>query len=163
MPTVPLLSGWGQSYSGQAKNMLGEARSAGLFDPTGSPRIRALMRRAALNRYLNARKRAGTSASLYGLDPSQTRAAQVYGDIAGHEGLASELGNADYNELTANRDFYKNLFGQQLGHEQALQLARQQAKAQSRGGVGQLLGTAAGLLLPGIGSFLGPAAGMAGD
>lgn len=140
---------------GQAQGMLGEAREAGLFNPTGSPRIRALMRRRRLQDYRNARRRAAVGSRLYDLDPSRASAASNMADIAGTEGLSRSLGDADYEELTSNRDFYRSLFGQQLGHEQALQREREAAKAASKGGVGQFLGSAAGMLLPGVGSFLG--------
>lgn len=145
-----------RSTIGQARNMLGEAQGAGLLSPTGSPRIRALMRRRALQDKMNARRRAMVGSRLNDLDPSRTAAALNMADIAGTEGLSGALGEAEYGELTANRPFYQGLFGQQLGHEQNMALERERARQASRGGLGSMLGTAAGMLLPGVGSYLRP-------
>ena len=130
------------SPQGQASALLGQAQDVGLFNPLGSPRIRELMRRRALANYYAGRRRAGILSQLYGLDPSQRLAALANQDIAGHGELSSEISNADYAELTANRPFLQSLYGQQLSYAQQRELEKIRAQQQTPAALGGLAGQA---------------------
>ena len=95
--------------SDTASYLLGQAGQSGLFNPTGSPQIRRLMRNRAMRNFENRRRRSGILSQLYGLDPNQSRAAMVGSDIAGHGALSQGLMDADYQESTANRPFLQSL------------------------------------------------------
>ena len=141
--------------SDTASYLLGQAGQSGLFNPTGSPAIRRLMRNRAMRNFENRRRRSGILSQLYGLDPNQSRAAMVGSDIAGHGALSQGLMEADYQEATANRPFLQNLLSGQIGYEQQRRMQREAQRAAQRGGIGQLAGGAAGMLLGPIGAAAG--------
>jgi len=134
------------SYGGQAKSMLGEATKAGLFDPTNK-RLRDLVKRRALLSYGSGQRATGAESTLYGLNPAQSRAAMVNQDIAGRGQLADSLLGADLSGLQSGQNFYRNLFTGGLDYERQRQLAREQQKAQSQGGIGGAIGSIGGALV----------------
>lgn len=161
MPTLTSRFGGGApSYGGQAEGMLNEARAAGIFDPTGR-RLRDMLARRAMLRYRAGQSRAGLLGQLYGLDPSQQRAAQVQQGIMGQEGLAGALNEADLQGYGQGSDFYRNLFMGGLDFERQRQLQKEAEKRQKKGFWGQVLGTGLGIAGSLIGGPVGGAVGSA--
>lgn len=135
--------GGGNSYGGQARTMLNEARSAGLFDPTNR-RLRELLKRRALLNYGSGQRATQAQSTLYGLNPSQSRAALVNQDIAGRGQLSDSLLGTDLSGLQSGQDFYRNLFTGGLDFERQQMLQRQAEEAARRGGIGSAVGAIGG-------------------
>lgn len=131
------------SYTQQANSMLGEARSAGLFDPTNK-RLRELIKRRALLNYGSGQRATQAQSQLYGLNPAQSRAALVNQDISGRGHLADSLVSADLSGLQSGQDFYHNLFTGGLDFERQRQLEKMRQDAATKGGIGSALGYVGG-------------------
>lgn len=154
------LLGGGVAQPGSISNvrgMLGSAQQAGLFDPFGSPRLRAMLRQRAMQLYGAQQQNAQGMSHLWGLDPYQQRAAMAGAGIQGTGNLVGALNNAEYQGATSNIPFYQGLFNNQANFQQQQALMRQQQKMQAQGGFGQLLGGVAGALIPGAGAWFGGA------
>jgi hypothetical protein len=130
-----------------AKEAIGGAREAGHFSAMGSPRLRALRRRRAMQLNAARRQAQGGAGQLYGLDPMQQKAALIRGDVAGNAALTSGLMGADFEEEQGQRQFLQGLYGQQLSYEQQRQLQKQQEKAAASGGIGQAVGAIGGAVI----------------
>lgn len=126
------------------QEILGRAREAGFFDPFGSPRLRALRRRRALQLADIQRGRAGTYGRLIGLDPMSQRAALSRADISANAGMAGGLLGADVEEQQRNLDFFRQLYGGELDFQRQRQLEREAAKREASGGIGTAVGGFAG-------------------
>jgi len=141
---------YGSPVEAQAGRALQGAESAGLFDPLGSPRIKALMRQFALRQADARRRRGALLGQLAGLDPYQQRYAMVQNDIGANSDVSNILGQSELEGLTSNRDFLQRLFMGQLDRATQERLAKQQADAQQSGMFGQLLGGLGGAIIPGL-------------
>lgn len=143
----------GSGFGSLGKRLIGQAGQAGLFDPMGSAGIREARRRRAL-RLADAQRRRGSVLSLVaGLDPWAARYAAIEADRAATGDLGNALSEADYNELTSNRDRYWNLLGGQISNEQ--QIAAERRARDSQGGIGGFLGQIAGTLAGGVAGGIG--------
>lgn len=131
---------FGAGLSSGATGMLRTAGQQGLFDPLGSPRLRAAFRSRLLAKGAARRRRAGLLARLSGMDQLGTQNAlqNTEQDIAGD--TANEFGNFDLSNLQKSQDFYGNLFNNQLRNQQEQELARRQQRSGFWGGVGSLIG-----------------------
>ncbi len=141
-------------YGGQAQADIGAARDAGFFNPQGSGLIMRTTRREALRNSDNMRRRAAILARLQGLDPNQARVATLGADIAGSEGTANALNQAQYGQLESGQNFARGLYTGQLGQENAMRLAKYQHdlnKPTVGGQIGQIAGTVGGAFLGGPG------------
>jgi hypothetical protein len=161
-----LLGGWMQNfqnapgnYMGMAGNLVRQGQQSGLFDPFGSPRLRALLRQRALQLGQAQNQSAQGYGQLYGLDPMQRRAAMANSMISGAGNVAGALNNAEYEGANANANHLWNLLGQGLSGQQQMALQQQQQRAQNSGGFGQILGGIAGSLIPGLGGIFGGGGG----
>jgi hypothetical protein len=149
------VSGKGGYEIGQAQDLLGQARGAGLFDPFGSPRIRALMRQRAMQLFGAGQQNAQGLSRLYGLDPYQQRAALAGQGLMGTGQLTGALNNAEYTGATSNIPFYQNLYNSNLNFARQQNLQQQQQKAAQQGAFGSILGQGIGMLVPGAGKLFG--------
>ncbi len=151
------------AFEGQAGNMLQGAQASGFFDPTGSARITALTRRRALRGADNARRRAAILSRLYGLDPNQSQQALVNADTEASGATQEAMNQAQLGQLFQNQDYFRNLFGQQLGNEQQRNMLRYQRdlnRPTLGGQIGGLIGQGAGAFLGGYGANLGAGMGQ---
>lgn len=150
--------GGGGTYSSQAQQQLQGANQAGFFNPMGSPAINAGVRRQALRNSDNARRRSALLSRLMGLDPNQARVAQVNADTEQSGQTSGALQDAYLQQQLGNQNYFRGLFGQQLGNEQQRALAKWQAQQQQGtfgGALGGLVGQGAGAFLGGWGGGLG--------
>lgn len=139
------------SYTGQAASQLQGAQAAGFFSPTGSPLIMGLTRRNALRNADNARRRSALLSRLMGLDPNQARVAQLGQEAASSGATQEALNQANLGQLLGNQQYFRGLFGQQLGNEQQRELMRYQQEL-SRPSFGDIAG---GIIGQGLGAFAG--------
>lgn len=140
-------------YEQQAGNAIQGAGAAGFFNPQGSPAIRANLRRNALRNADNMRRRSALLSRFLGLDPNQARVAEVNADTEANRGTADLLGRGSLDELLSNRDYFRGLFGNQLGGEQQRNMMRYQQDLSNPGlggFLGGLLGQSAGAIIPGL-------------
>ena len=154
MPSYPQPGAYGQ----QAGNAIQGAQAAGFFSPMGSPAIMANVRRNAPRTGDNARRRNAILSRLMGLDPNQSRVAAVNADTEASGNTADALNQAQYGQLLGNQNYFRSLFGGQLGNEQQLQQMRYQHDLNQPtvgGMIGGLVGQGAGALLGGYGASLG--------
>jgi len=150
------------SPMGMASRSINEAGEAGFFSPFGSPRLRALRRRRALQLSDAQRRRSSNYGRLAGLDPMATRQAMVDADISANAGTAGALNEAEFQEGQGNLDFQRSLFTGELDFMRNRALERERAKAASRGGIGQAIGSVAGAFIPGAGALFGGGGGGGG-
>src|SRR5881396_505445 len=92
-------------YGRQAGDIVQGAQAGGLYDPFGSPRIRAAVRAGALRSSDNARRRAAILSRLMGLDPNQARVAIVGADTEASGQTQNALGQADLSQLLGGQQF----------------------------------------------------------
>lgn len=111
----------------QAQSYIGAGQRAGFFDPNGSPLLTAQRRRTAIQAARARRRRGANAASLYGLDPSQTRAGLFQLDRQNSGDVADALNQGQYQEGIGNRDYIRQLFGGQLDYARQRDLAKYQA------------------------------------
>ena len=162
--------GGGGTYAGQAAGDLAGARGAGYFDPNGSATIFRQTRNAALRSGDNLRRRNAILARLMGLDPNQARVAQVNADATAGGNTAEALNQSQLQQSLGNQNYFRGLFGSQLGQENQLAALKYQhdLNQPSIGGqIGSLVGMGAGAFLGGpggaaLGSRLGGAFGGGG-
>lgn len=138
----------------QANDLAGQYQREGFFNPYGSPRLRALRRRAALQRRQAMMQANQGAAQLYGLDPMQQRAALAQGNVYGNAATSGELANADLQTEQEQAGFGRQLFMGNLDYARQRQLQKELAKQQSQGGIGAAFGglvgnVAGGWLSPG--------------
>lgn len=141
------------SYASQARQQIQGAQAQGLFNPQGSPGLRAAVRAGALRNADNLRRRQSLLSQLMGLDPNQARVAAVNADAAGSANTAGALNDASLQQMLGGQQFARGLFMNQLGNEQQLANAKALAKYQrdiSNPGIGGFLGQAAGFAIPGL-------------
>ncbi len=143
---------YGHNYSGpdygqQAQNQIQGAQAAGFFNPTGSSTIMALTRRNALRNADNARRRSALLSRLMGLDPNQARVAAVNQDTASSGETQNALDQAQYGQLEGSQNYFRNLFGGQLGQQNQRDLLKYQRDL-SNPGFGTYAGEIAGRALP---------------
>lgn len=135
-----------------SRGVVTDASRAGLYDPLGSPVLRARRERAALRRGRSRRQSAMTLARLLGLDPMQMRQVLLDTDRSMADQTSDFLGQADLEEGIAGRDFARGQLGRERDYAENRYLAEQARKEREGGGFGSFLGQAAGL---GIGAFTG--------
>lgn len=147
----------GRTSTGAADRLVGMGQDAGFFDPSGT-KMRAMRRRQAMRGARNRRRRGEVTSRLAGLDPFQQRAAlfDLDRDVSGR--TADFLTEADLNESMGNRDYFRDLFGGQLGFERQRQLDREaydRSKPRFGDILGGIAGQAAGAFMGGLGGGMG--------
>ncbi len=142
----------------QAGGYLQGANAAGFFNPQGSSQINSAVRANALRNADNARRRSALLSRLMGLDPNQAAVAAVNQDAQGTAATQGALNQSSLQQQLGNQNYFRGLFGQQLGNEQALGRLRyqHQLNAPTLGGVlGGIAGQAGGALAGGYFGGLG--------
>jgi hypothetical protein len=117
----------------------------------GSPQLLAAVRQMALRNSQNQLHRGALLSRLLGLDPQQSRAAQLGFEQEAGNNTSNALLGAGTQQLTSAQDFIRSLFGQGLQGEQQMAQARAAAKAaqgSQLGGIGSLIGRGVGAFLP---------------
>lgn len=142
--------GAGNPYSNAARGAIGQAQGAGLYDPTGSPAIRAALERRALRQQRNQRRRGQVSAQLAGLDPYGQRQAMVDTERQAGSDLSNNLADANLQYDIGNQDWARSLLTGGLDFERQQMLERQRAKAErdAHGGIGGAIGGLVGAAVP---------------
>lgn len=151
------LSAGANPAGGIVSGTIGQAQKAGLFDPLGSPVLKAKLRRRALRSAENRRRRGSVMAQLAGLDPYGQRQALVDTDREATGDVSDFLNQADEDMLMSGQDYARGLLGSQTDFERQRQLQRQAERAQRKAqgnalqqGIGSIVGRAAGSLIPGL-------------
>lgn len=158
---MPPFQGFGNVFKPQVGSMrgnqqlLGQAGEAGLFNPLGSPRLRALRRRQYAANANAMRGRTSSYGRLLGLDPMAQRQALVDSDIGANQSLAGGLNQAEFDESNENRGFFRDLYRGELDFQRQRELQRQAERAAARGGMGQVVGGLAGRAFGFIPGFKG--------
>lgn len=153
----------------QANRLAGQYQEAGMFDPFGSPRLRALRRKRALGVNDALRRRMSTRGRLTGLDPMAQRQAMIDQELRGNEELAGGLNQAEYEDSQSNLQFGRGLYMGNLDYARQMALEKQRAKAANAGAAGQAVGAIGGALigkLPGLargGTVFGPTQALIGE
>jgi hypothetical protein len=147
-------------YGTIARQGITGAQGLGFFDPKGSPALREQIRQGAIRSARNRRGRGQFLSQLGGLDPASARAAYLQNEQGIGADTSNYINDANLQEATGNRDYFRQMFGQGLGFEQQQQLQRQQQQYEQsqRGGLGSQLGSLAGTA---IGGFVGGPGGAA--
>lgn len=140
-----LLGRAGPGLEQQAKGIIGEAGAAGVYSPYGSQRQRMLLRRRIQMAQDAMRRRTQGASQLYGLDPMAARGAMVQSDIAGNQGTANALNDAEYGFTSGQNDWLKSLFANRLDAATQERIARENAKAQAGANTGSAIGSLAGV------------------
>jgi hypothetical protein len=135
----------------QAGGYLQGANAAGFFNPQGSSQINSAVRANALRNADNARRRSALLSRLMGLDPNQAAVAAVNQDAQNTGATQSALNQSSLQQQLGNQNYFRGLFGQQLGNEQQRQNMLYQHQL-NQPGFGQIAG---GILGQGIGAFTG--------
>lgn len=153
-------SGAANRYGQIASQGIAGAQAAGFFDPQGSPQLREQIRQGAARTARNRRGRGQFLSQLGGLDPASARAAYLQNEQGIGQDTSNYINDANLQEATGNRDYFRGLFGQGLGFERQQQMQRQQQQFEQRqrGGIGGTLGQLAGTA---IGGFVGGPGGAA--
>jgi hypothetical protein len=143
--------GTGPTYGNAARGIVQQGGQAGFFNPMGSPQILAAVRQNALRNAQNRLHRGALLSRLLGLDPQQSRAAQLGFEQQAGGDISNALLGAQNQQLLGSQDFIRSLFGQGLQGEQQMAAARAAAKAQqgaNAGGIGSFLGRIGASFLP---------------
>lgn len=130
--------------------LIAQGQGQGAFGPDF---LRKALRRRALMNAASQRRGAGATASLYGLDPAQRRAALAQGDIGAGSQLAESLNQADLAGLSGYQDMIRSILGSERGQESQYLAEQRALHEQNRGGIGGFLGELAGTA---VGAGAGP-------
>jgi len=132
-------------------------QDAGFFSATGSPLLRAQLRRHAARQARNRMRSGAILGRVAGLDPMAQRQAFVDQNQAVNADTANTIDQGYLNDLQGGQDFARSTLGSQRGYEeqryrdwQAAEAAKKARKAALLGGIGKLAGA-------GLGTVLGPA------
>lgn len=134
-------------------NLIGGQINAGRA-ALGPDYLRNVLRRRALRGYFNQRRRGDVAARLYGLDPSQARAAAFQTEQGAAGNLTDALNNAELADQQGYQGYIRSLLTGERGRE-FQQAEAERERRSRRGTLGGFLGQAVGSFFPGIGAAVG--------
>jgi hypothetical protein len=117
-------------YGIQAGGITKKATDAGFFDPTGSPLLRAALRRRAMRTAQNRRQAGAGAAQLAGLDPMSARQSFVDTNRGVNADTANDINESEFQFLQGGQDFARNLFSDRLRSEDETKRLKLEAKMQ---------------------------------
>lgn len=138
----PFARGAGAGTTG----LLRQGGQYGFFNPGGSDQFRALQRRRILGMGRNRRNRASLLARLSGQDRMGAQNALQESERDQADFQSGALNDFDVSEYAGNRDFFRNLLGQERGFEEERRRRKEERDAQGSGfwgGLGSLAGQGA--------------------